>query len=374
MNAYLSTKIRVITLITMVLLTLVHAYTFPSIRFDGPVLSWEGLSFALQYTISQGLAKFRLPMFFILSGYFFIHSVYRPGGSFIPQFLKRIRTVALPYLLWSAIGFLIYLVLQWPEAMRPLFPHNHVWGLSFHGVLRKLLLDPIPYQLWFLRDLMVLFALSPLIHACIRRAGAWVLVPPLLAWLFEVDLVILADESLAFFMVGGWLALRGPRQEPAVPVRARHVLVGTWIMTVCLKTALVMHGRIPVEAIRQVHHLCVLLGLLAVWMGYDLLMPPNTGTAHWIHRYTGYSFFIYAAHEPCLTMVKHGLLHVLGGHPLAVLLCYFLAPLITILLCYAAARLLLAMAPAVYGVLTGGRGLRTSEGSRQQVWIPARAA
>ncbi|HRF81736.1 MAG TPA: acyltransferase, partial [Flavobacteriales bacterium] len=71
MNNHLSDKIRIISLITMVLLTYVHAYTFPSNLFAGEAWSLEGLNFALQYTISQGLARFRIPFFFILSGYFY---------------------------------------------------------------------------------------------------------------------------------------------------------------------------------------------------------------------------------------------------------------------------------------------------------------
>lgn len=374
MNAYLSDKIRVISLITMVLLTFVHAYTFPSITFHGEVFSWEGLSFAVQYSVSQGLAKFRLPMFFILSGYFFIRSVHLSEVAFLPQFLKRLRTVALPYLLWSSIGFLIYLFLQWPQTTRSLFPHNQVWGLPFSGVVGKILFDPIPYQLWFLRDLMVLFALSPLIMWCIRRVGAWVLVPPLLCWLLEWDPVILGNESLPFFIAGGWLAMRGPDQEPAMTDRTRRVILISWLSTIVVKTALVMNGHVHQEVIRQLHHFCVFLGLISVWVGYDLVLRTVEVREHWMYRFTAYSFFLYAAHEPCLTMVKHVLLHFLGGHPLAVLVCYFTAPMITMIVCLAVARALLQFAPRFYGLLTGGRGIRRSAAAAPPTWATTRAA
>ena len=374
MNAYLSDKIRVISLITMVLLTFVHAYTFPSNTFQGDVVSWEGLSFSLQYSISQGLAKFRLPMFFILSGYFFIRSVYLSDDAFLPQFIKRLRTVALPYLIWSTIGFLIYLAMQWPETTRALFPHNQVWGLSAVGVMRKILIDPIPYQLWFLRDLMVLFALTPLIQWCIKRVGAWVLVPPFFCWLLEWDLMIVANESLPFFIAGGWLAMRGPSHEPAISDRTRRIIISTWLSTIVLKTALVMNGHIHPQLIRQLHHVCVFLGLISVWVGYDLLLRGVEVRDHWVYRYSAYAFFIYAAHEPCLTMVKHVLLHFLGGHPMAVLFCYFTAPVITMISCFTLARTLLHFAPGFYGLLTGGRGLRRSNAAAPQTLTTAQAA
>lgn len=373
MNAYLSDKIRVISLITMVLLTFVHAYTFPSITFQGDPLSWEGLSFAVQYSISQGLAKFRLPMFFILSGYFFIRPLHQKKVAFLPQFTKRLRTVALPYLIWSTIGFLTYLVMQWPETTRSLFPHNQVWGLTVGGVARKILFDPIPYQLWFLRDLMVLFALAPLFRWCIERFGAFVLLPPLAYWLLEKDLVILGNESLPFFLAGGWLAMRGPDHEPAMTDQARKIIIITWLSTIVAKTALVMNGQVHQEMIRQLHHVCVFLGLISVWVGYDLVLRTVEVRHHWAYRFTAYSFFIYAAHEPCLTMVKHVLLHFLGGHPLAVLLCYFTAPVITLVLCLSAAWSLDQFAPTTYGLLTGGRGLRRTGVNIPRKWSTARA-
>ena len=85
--------------------------------------------------------------------------------------------------------------MQWPDATRDLFPNNPVWGLSPVEVANKILLDPIPYQMWFLRDLMVLFALSPLFMFLIRRVGAWVLLPAAITWWFGIGSITLRTSS-----------------------------------------------------------------------------------------------------------------------------------------------------------------------------------
>lgn len=356
MNAYLSDKVRVVTLFTMVLLTLVHAYTYPSNTFTGVAMSLDGLVFAIQYFISQGLAKFRVPMFFILSGYFFVAAVIKTKNGSRIQFIKRLRTIALPYLLWSLIGLLAYGIMQWPETMRAFFPNNQVWGLSPVQLLEKILVDPIPYQLWFLRDLMILFALTPLIQYVVRRVGILAILPPTLTWLFEVDLVILDNGSLPFYMAGAWLAMRGPSREPCIRPRQRLVIVIGWLALLALKTGLVLTRTVDGAVIRQIHHLAVLWGLVAVWVGYDLLVKDRDVKQLALYPLTRFSFFLYVSHEPLLTVVKK-ILFMLPGHgPMKALLVYFAAPTITISACFAVAAWLLRHAPRTYSLLTGGRG------------------
>lgn len=357
MNTYLSDKIRIISLITMVLLTYVHAYTFPSNVFAGEAWSLEGLNFALQYTISQGLARFRIPFFFILSGYFYFRALARTDGSFLAQFTKRARTIALPYVLWSLFGLALYALLQWPSAWRAFFPHNPVWGLSPMEVLEKVLINPIPYQLWFLRDLMVLFALAPLIFHTLRWLGIWTLAIPFITWSLEVDLVILANESLPFFTAGAWLALGGPRHEPSLGRRTRLAVVVSWFLLVLVKTVVVIFHSVDPEMLKQIHHLAVLHGLIAVWVGYDLVVKGRDMSNSLLARLAPHGFFLYAAHEPLLTLIKQGLFLYLGRSPLSELLVYSVAPILAMTVVFMVGRTLMEHAPRFYGLLTGGRGM-----------------
>lgn len=357
MDPRLSDKIRVVSLITMVLLTLVHAYTYPANTFHGRVLSWDGLNFSIQYFVSQGLARFRVPMFFILSGYFFHRSVLRPGDGFLTQFRKRLRTIALPYLLWSITGFLLYLLMQWPSSMRSLFPNNPVWGLSALQVFDKILLDPIPYQLWFLRDLMVLFALSPVFMVLIRRIGAWTLLPAAITWWFEIDLVVLANESLPFYLAGAWLFMRGPGRTPIITTGQRRTLVAGWLALLMAKTAVVLLNAADIEVVRVMHKLSTVLGLVAVWVWYDLVVGDDDVKGSFLFKLSAYSFFLYAAHEPLITVLKKSLFLLVGDTPLTALAIYVVAPLVTMVICFSAAAWLSRHVPVLYGYFTGGRGL-----------------
>lgn len=369
MNTYLSDKIRVISLITMVLLTFVHAYTYPSPVFTGEAASCDGLGFFIQYFISQGLARFRVPMFFILSGYFYFAAVQRTEGDFHTQLIKRIRTIALPYLLWSIIGLSLYAIMQWPMATRGFFIHTPVHDLTPLQLLHRLLIEPVPYQLWFLRDLMVVFALGPVILPFIRAFGAWAMFPPMLLWVLEVDLMLVSNEAFPFFVAGGWLAIRGPAQEPELNDRTRLAIVISWLSLVLLKTVLVVWNAVSIRVINNLHHLAVFMGLIAVWVGYDLIVQGRDVRHTLLYRFTAFTFFIYASHEPLLSVVKNVLFVLLGHHAMANLLVYFMTPVITLVLCLAGGTLLLQHAPMLYGMLTGGRGL-----PKQHAPVPIRMA
>lgn len=355
MTSQLSDKIRVLSLLAMLLLLYVHAYTFPSNVYEGEPLSAEGLCFSIQYFISQGVARFRVPMFFALSGYFFFAALLKNGAGFGPQLIKRARTIALPYLLWSLIGLGLYAVMQLPAGTRGFFQNNLVWQLSPVQVLGKILIDPIPYQLWFLRDLMVLFMLGPLFMPVVRTLGAWALLPPLLAWFLEVDLIILQNEALPFYLGGAYLALKGPFSEPDPGIGTRRAIVLSWLLLALLKTLLVVTNAVDLLVINVLHRIMVVCGLAAVWWGYDLVAQGGSMRSHWFYPYTAFSFFLFAFHEPWLTIFKKALFFVLGKGTWATLAIYMAVPLLVMVFTLLVGTSMKRLLPGIYATLTGGR-------------------
>lgn len=356
MTGYLSDKIRVLSLTAMALLMYVHAYTFPSNLFTGEPLSAEGFSFSVQYFISQGVARFRVPMFFTLSGYFFFSSMQRARTGYRAQFTKRLRTIAVPYLLWSLIGLGIYAIVQLPSGTRGFFQHNLVWQFTPVEVIDKLLLDPIPYQLWFLRDLMVLFLLSPLIRPIVLRSGVWALVPPFIAWSSGMDLVIIQNESLPFFIAGAYLALNGKTDEVRLSPKVTAAVVFAWLLLLLIKTVMVLTNALDIRWVNALHRLSVVLGLAAMWTGYDLLVKYRGDVREHVYfPYTSFTFFLFAFHEPWLTLIKNTLFVLLGKGTWTTLAIYFLTPPLVMALAFTVGWSMKRRVPAVYDLLTGGR-------------------
>lgn len=70
MNAYLSNKLKVLSLISIILVVFIHAnINIP----DNTNFLYENSAF-LQYFISQGIARISVPLFFTISGYLYFIS------------------------------------------------------------------------------------------------------------------------------------------------------------------------------------------------------------------------------------------------------------------------------------------------------------
>ena len=101
------------------------------------------------------------------------------------------------------------------------------------------------------------------------------------------------------------------------------------------------------------HCIGILLGIWSLWCMYDVLYSYIRRINN-LKKLAGYSFFIYVAHEPLLTVIKK-LLLCIGGSPIMILIIYFMAPLITICVCVVIGCLLKDRFPKFYAFISGGR-------------------
>lgn len=124
----------------------------------------------------------RCLFFFILSGYFFYHKIECfDAGYYLRKIKSRIKTLFVPYLIWNCVpilfiilGNLYSMIFRNKSAndligfMSELWSDGlwHVWWDKINGM-------PFDSPLWYVRDLMVLCILSPVIYWIIRRMNYW---------------------------------------------------------------------------------------------------------------------------------------------------------------------------------------------------------
>lgn len=161
--------------------------------------------------ITRVIAFDACPIFFFISGYLF----FLKQESIISKWKKRMRSIVLPYFIWCLIGFLIPFVIQ------------NVLGLSslYQGSKMKLISDfefldyfkmfwnirdgaPILMPLWFLRNLIVLVALTPIFALMVRFTK---IIFPMLLFInyvfFHFGLLCVSSIDLFFFGMGCWFSL-----------------------------------------------------------------------------------------------------------------------------------------------------------------------
>jgi surface polysaccharide O-acyltransferase-like enzyme len=243
------------------------------------------------------------------------------------------------------------------------------------------LLHPPAVQLWFLRDLMVLVLIAPLIRRiCLSAfARAWLGVL-LIAWALNWQCFpmvfgwrLLHLETLLFFALGclavsrrGWIETVG--RAP------------TWtVAVVCVAWWALIAARIGVRADFDIwyshdyglpdlllHQASILVGCFALFMIAWRIRYP------WLIRLSGASFFVYLVHEfPLRAIVERCGESMLDRS----LMCWVLTPLVLVG-CFAWASLCARWLPTLTATLTGGRSHRVVGSPQADVpsAAPARAS
>ncbi|MDX1933301.1 MAG: acyltransferase family protein [Capsulimonadales bacterium] len=355
MTPYLSAKFRLLSFVSIVAVVYVHAYNLTDRYLLPWTLSTDPLTATafIQMFVSNGLTRFAVPIFFAISGFLFFRKFEPDLLWFADQFGKRLRSLAIPYFLWSTIGLALVWFLQRNEMTRPavdtwdLFPPDVRFDLLFF----RWVINPVPFQLWFVRDLLLYAVLSPLLYLGLRYLGAWLLLPVGLLWFVHANFVILEGEGLLFFLLGSYFAIHRKPMPVGSPRWLPPVTLVLWLGVLTAKTLLVYSSTAPLPLI-LLHKTAILFGVATVWFGYDLF-GEAFGETSFAQSAAPFSTFIYFAHEPLLNHLSNFALRQWNTDPLTVYVTY---PLLTTLLCMAIGATIRSFLPPVYSWLTGGRG------------------
>jgi hypothetical protein len=374
LDTFLSQKLKFWSLVAMVLLIYVHAFNLhprylqPWTQVEEPLRAGNWL----QYFLANGLLRFRIPILFAISGYLFAwRDGQQPHGE---RVARRLRTLGLPYVLWSLIWLGLIWLLEHFSITRqavidaqisPFWPRQLLSQYTAGEIATRAFLEPAAFQLWFLRSLLVYNIAYPWMKKAILRRPAVYFSLAGVLWFFMVPLPLVEGEGLLFFGLGVWLALRD-RNVLMPPRWFRLGLFGVlWVGTSALKTWLAFGvGGLGLHApmmlgMLTLHKVGEITGMLTAWFGLDWLVRGCMAQG-WFRWLTGFSFMIYVLHVPFVNYATELAFRYGHGLPHLHLLTYLLLPLLIVLVAVGIGAVLRRVAPGIYAVLTGGRGLATS--------------
>ncbi|MDR0606256.1 MAG: acyltransferase, partial [Bacteroidales bacterium] len=202
MNLYLSDKIKVLSLVSILIVLCIHS-GFHAYEIEGMRLNEY-----VQGAISEMIGRCAVPLFYIISGYLFFYEIPNGLHSIFEKQKKRMRTLLIPYII-ASVFFVFFCVLVTivpgtaqfiNSSILPLFENN--LGNIFYNIFYDAGTGmPIAAQLWFLRDLILLVILSPI----------WYLLYKYLRWYWVIGVFALNYLSLNHFPVYPlfWFGLGG---------------------------------------------------------------------------------------------------------------------------------------------------------------------
>lgn len=338
------------------ILLVVSAHLLPT-QLRRPQVEQHYIYSYLVELMSHVLARVAVPLFFFISGYFsFWTKDWRRREVFLPAWRKRLRSVLQPFLLWNALAFVLlsaYSAVTTALGGTPAVHHDPSWTQLPHYFTDQVL----DYPLWFMRDLICLTLLSPLIYYLLGLSRGWILLP--LALLFvldrEMSVAMLGSRALFFFPLGGWMAIE--QLDPLQALRRlRYPLLGLALL-LALTTPFCSYGA-AYPYYRYVLNSFILTGCLSVlaWGHQLLALPPRLLECS--AALSRYVMYIYAAHALLLLDLGRWLAYLWaplrpsGALPL---LGYLLAWGLTVGLCFLTFALFKRLAPRLLALLYGAR-------------------
>ena len=337
---YQSHKIKVCYLVLIILVVFLHSNLT---QFGA-----EGINYKFQYLVAHGFASVGVVMFYALSGFLFFFTDKPYNISFfLSKLKKRFFSVFTPFVLWNCIGILIATIIFYTQDYYNLGQIEEPPIFSFTDLLYSIFFYNVyTYQLWFLRDLIILFLASPLLCVFIKFLKVYFLIPLLLFCIFPCNIGFVNAEAIIFFCTGAFFAIVFPSLLVyKVPFRTFILVSSIYIIGTFFYCFLPPTTSIFGLSLR-------FLGCFTLWYGYDFIKILQTFDKNTILTS---SFFIYTAHEPLLTIIKKIFLALLGNSQCALLLIFLSSPIICITICIIIKNFLNKYFPIVHNILTGNR-------------------
>jgi surface polysaccharide O-acyltransferase-like enzyme len=366
MNKYLSNKIKSLSFLMMVFVVYLHSYNLPLLKELGIYVGRFSYNAFFQLFISTGIVRIAVPFFFLISGYLFFVSINNYTISeFSDKFLKRFRSLVIPYLIWSLYGIILYYILQSTPGINSFFENKLLKDYTIVEITSIIFINPIPYQLWFIRDLVVLILFSPIISYFLRINKVLLLLFLAFLWVFKLENQT-EMEALLFFTVGSFLGINKFKTINFSDKIAINFIF-LWLLMLIVKTSFILFNFTFNEymdlnkweeyfwILRIFDKLVILFGILSFWIFYDYIIKNKTISSIMTHLAFNYGIFLYLLHEPLLTMVKIGFFYLLGVSEFSSFFIFWIAPIIVIAVSIISAYIISKKTPRLYSIVSGGR-------------------
>ena len=171
----------------IVLITFAHSYS--GVRagwslWDG---GWDTYE-VLKLVVSETMVKVAMPTFFVMSGYLFFDNITEWNAkTYWNKLRRRVKTLLIPYIIW-----------------------NIAMAVKLQTFSLSIFLEPANMPLWFLRDLIIVSLLTPIIYIGVWKLDYWlfaILLPIYLTGLYAVQ-PGLTPYAVCFFTLGAFLSIR----------------------------------------------------------------------------------------------------------------------------------------------------------------------
>ncbi len=316
---------------------------------------------------SHGVTELCVPAFFLISGYLFFARFNKWDWSlYITKLRSRCKTLLSPYLVWNLLALASALMLLIAsghyDKAKTVFADNGglrmFWDCAsvqasenlFGGVIFSA--SPMDGPLWFMRDLIILVILSPIIYYLVKSLKFSWLVIAIIGYICNVwiPFVGFAPKGALFFSIGAFLQVEKKSLVAPFFIK-RNYLYG---LSFLLLTGVVLCDFLAPEYHKYLSHTFTIVGTIAlICLTAHAIEIHSMGISKVL---TNSSFMIFALHGIGVLNLIGSAFGKLPFHSDAwFVFSYFMIAIITVMICIVCDLFLKNNLPWVHGLLTGFR-------------------
>ena len=328
------------------LIILLHCYS--TVRLPGD----HGLYFRVIYPFSLWLGETGVPGFFFISGFLFFLS----KKSYQQKLETRFHTLLIPYLLWNALLIALYFLVNvagYPQDingknMADYTYIDYIRAFWDRGSYDEGNFVPILCPFWYIRNLLIMSILSPVLYHIIKYVREIFLLAVAIWWLLTPHNAFIA-QTVLFFSLGAYFSILG--KNPLGTFCEQKKLY----VTLCIVLAfadIVVHTAYVTPINLQLHRLALIFNIPTLFLladyccqrGFTSKLLPNA------------AFIVFSVHYPIVVVMRKVCAAKLGEasdliHIPLYFLCVIIATIISILIYIGLDRYL----PKVKNILSGNR-------------------
>lgn len=340
-------------------------------------------------SLSMTLAHIAVPTFFVISGFLFFKGLERWNWEIYKMKIqKRIHTLLIPYLVWNSI-FILTKVIPilggffyssdgtllsdwWNQNNGPLMIYHadtfteRINWLGGEGLFSF----PILVPMWYIRDLMVLIILAPIIY----WGGQKIFYFPIILMVYITGVYPfvpgLSPSPLLFFSIGAFLSLKGYGLTESIRKYRKPAYVVFFVLWIIL---------VPLAGYRTVEGnyfypffiMAGVVSIISIMSHFVEKEASDENENKFLSIFRNNEdgcFFIFAAHvlllpyiskaviKTCAIITNNNIVETVAfanQHPLLLIVCYLLKIAVVIVICLYCSRLLQRYLPYVLFLLTG---------------------
>lgn len=279
-RTYFTNKKVLVSFALSLLVFFIHFRLFSA--FNGASASLHRI-----FNIINSTTHVAVPLFLMLSGVMFYRNY--EFKDTVKKWKSRFFSLCIPYLIWNAFWMFIALLGYYT-------PFGFLTGgvkaqFSVMNVLKGIFLNEYFEPFWFIKWLIVLTVLCPIIYALLRRKIVGIVMIVAVYILSCFDFVWLPDlSSVIFYLTGAWVGIHYFEFFTS----RKKIRYAVFCIVIYIACCLFMGYKSSFDKwifVLQIPTIVKLISCFAFWFLFDLININKCP------RFLGYSFLIYAMHS-----------------------------------------------------------------------------